>query len=433
MFYDFESEARLLGEMLTNPVSQQKFVGYLYPGMFYDDNNAAFCAAYIALRAKHIIATEDTLRIHWGDAWQEAGYQVHAALFPNMDKVFPEDMPLLIQHLDELARARRAKQALSGYYGTEPVGNGHAFLKAFNAAHEKATHSVLGGAQRDNIKTICNRVYKDIQTRADAIAAGGSGIRGISTGFETLDQHMSGLMDENLIVIGGRPGHGKTSLITQILDHIVRGGGRAYLKSLEMSADQLVLRILSMRSGLDGQKLLNADLRTDSEWERLLGAFETLTESQWIIDSTGGRSIEEIEASIYEEHSRAPLSVVCVDYAQKVYFHPGRPRHTEIGRLCQMLCGVAKDLKLPVLLVAQIRRDTEKSPKKRPMLSELKESGDLEQDADSVLFVHRPALQGGGEDKAYTELILRKNRHGPTTWVKAKMDMATTTFWESDE
>lgn len=266
-----------------------------------------------------------------------------------------------------------------------------------------------------------------------AMHENGGGLAGLSTGFPNLDNLTGGLRAGNLVIIAGRPAHGKTSLALQIGDNLVQRRRRVLFISLEMPHEELLLRIVSQRTGIDGS-LLQRGETNDMQTVRACQCFEALDKSSWapIID-TPGLTIEEIEAAALREHDRHPLDLVVVDYAQLVRHSPKEQRYRAVGRVAEILFGVAKMIHAPVILNSQLSRASEESADRRPRLSDLRESGDLEQHASLVIFVHRPALNGANCSKCDTEFIVRKNRHGATGTISAHMTLESTSFNEKGE
>jgi len=258
----------------------------------------------------------------------------------------------------------------------------------------------------------------------------GGGLIGLSTGFPILDRMTSGLRSKNLIIVAGRPGHGKTSFALQVGDFSVKQGKRVLYISLEMPSDELIFRLVSQRTGIDGDLINRGET---SEWDtgRVINCFNEISKSGWTITDKPGQTIEDIEFQIFAEHYKKPLDLVILDYVQLIRHDPKEQRYRAIGRAAEVLYGIAKQLNIPVVLCSQLGRAAEENPKRRPRLSDLRESGDLEQHASLVIFIHRPALNGVKCPKEDTQFLIRKNRHGNTGTVYAVMELETTTFKES--
>ena len=238
---------------------------------------------------------------------------------------------------------------------------------------------------------------------------------GIPTGISSLDKVIGGLYKSDLIVLGARPGMGKTAFALNITRNVaVNSGKTVCFFSLEMSRDQLAQRMLSSEAGIKSEKLRTGEL-TDDEWTRLAQAGENLSKANIYFDETSTITVPEMKAKL--RRMKPAPDLVVIDYlglmksARQI-----ENRVQEVSEITRNLKIMAKELKVPVIACAQLSRGTEaKGKSHKPALSDLRDSGSIEQDADIVLFVHRPDAIGLGdtvEDKEYTEIIIAKNRNG---------------------
>ena len=239
-----------------------------------------------------------------------------------------------------------------------------------------------------------------------------------------------------LIIIAGRPAMGKTSIAVQILLNTIKSGHRGLFFSLEMPEKAIVQKILSAESGIETWKIREKKLNT-YEVQYLHRTYENLIGSQTnsMIDDSAGITIEEIRAKAVTEHLKSPLSVIIVDYVQFIKGSEGGSRELQVAHISRNLKYLAKEMKVPVIALAQLSRNVESRSDKRPQLADLRESGSIEQDADMVIFPFRPEYYGfetnanGESTIGKCELIIEKNRHGGTGSIVIECDMAMNKFW----
>ena len=245
----------------------------------------------------------------------------------------------------------------------------------------------------------------------------GQGLTGVPTGFKQLDQLTSGLQEGNLIVVGGRPAMGKTALGLNIATHVAMEANQpALIFSLEMSKLELSQRILCTVARVDSQKIRNAQM-TDDDWVRINRGIGGLDEAPIYIDDNPGVSIMEIRAKARRLKSRiGKLGVIVVDYLQLMTGRSSaESRQVEVSEISRGLKLLARDLETPVIGISQLSRGLEVRQDKRPMLSDLRESGSIEQDADLVMFIYRDEVYNReSSEMGIAELILAKHRNGPT-------------------
>jgi len=249
----------------------------------------------------------------------------------------------------------------------------------------------------------------------------GKGLTGVPTGFKRLDQLTSGLQKGNLIIIGARPSVGKTSLGLNIATHIATVSNHpALIFSLEMSRLELTQRILCAEARVDSQKIVNAQM-SDDDWVRINKGIGHLDEAPIYIDDNPGVSIMEIRAKARRLKSRiGNLGVIVVDYLQLMTGRSAaESRQVEISEISRGLKLLARDLETPVIGISQLSRSLESRQDKRPMLSDLRESGSIEQDADLVMFIYRDEMYNPeSNETGLAEINLAKNRNGPVERVR---------------
>ena len=241
-------------------------------------------------------------------------------------------------------------------------------------------------------------------------------VTGIATGFVDLDYKMAGLQPSDLILVAARPSMGKTAFVLNIAQYVAfHSNLTAAIFSLEMSKEQLVNRMFSLESRVDAQVLRSGNL-ADSDWEKLIEAAGVIGASNLIIDDTPGISISELRSKCRKYKLEHDLKLVIIDYLQ-LMSGSGRStdsRQQEISDISRSLKALARELNVPVIALSQLSRAVEQRPDHRPMLSDLRESGAIKQDADVVMFIYRDDYYNkDSENKNIAEIILAKQRNGP--------------------
>lgn len=240
-------------------------------------------------------------------------------------------------------------------------------------------------------------------------------VTGIPSGFIDLDYKTSGFQPSDFVLIAARPSMGKTAFVLNVVDHVaVKKGLPCMVFSLEMSKEQLVNRMLSMESNVDSQKLRTGTL-TDSDWDAVVEGIGIIGNSKLVIDDTPGISITELRSKCRKMKLEQGLSLVIIDYLQLMSGSgkSGENRQQEISEISRSLKALAREMQAPVIALSQLSRACETRQDHRPMLSDLRESGAIEQDADVVMFLYRDDYYNKDtEDKDIAEVIIAKQRNG---------------------
>ena len=298
--------------------------------------------------------------------------------------------------------------------------------------------TVLDAAARG--LTPISDVIIDVYDRLEELAASDRAIPGLSTGLKDLDRAISGLNNSDLILLAARPGMGKTSMALNILlDAGKRSGKKVAFFSLEMSREQLALRLISSECFVDNQKLVTGKL-SDQDWESVAAAADSLNRSTIYIDDDSSVTVADILAKCRRVEN---LGLIVIDYLQLMQSSGKQSRGNEnrqqiVSDISRSLKIMAKELNVPVLCLSQLSRANESRQDKRPMLSDLRESGAIEQDADIVLFLYRDGYYNKDSDNPnLAECIIAKNRHGETGKVDLQWTPEFTTFsdleWRREE
>lgn len=287
---------------------------------------------------------------------------------------------------------------------------------------DKTEREVFQIAQRSikrdtmQIREMVKTAFRTIQERFEKK----SQVTGISTGYYGLDKLTSGLQRSDLVILAARPSMGKTALCLNMAAHMaVRENVPTAIFSLEMSKEQLVQRLLCMESRVDGGRLRGGYLN-DDDWPRLTAAASTLSEAPIFIDDTPGLSTMELRAKCRRLAKNHQLGFVVIDYLQLMRVKGKiESREREIAEISMTLKAIAKELNIPVLALSQLNRSLESRQDKRPVMSDLRESGSIEQDADLIMFLYRDDVYHPDTDQpGVAEIILAKHRNGPTGIVK---------------
>ncbi|MBQ9827701.1 MAG: replicative DNA helicase [Lachnospiraceae bacterium] len=248
-----------------------------------------------------------------------------------------------------------------------------------------------------------------------------SNVTGIATGFKDLDYKTAGFQNSDLILLAARPSMGKTAFALNILDNVsIKNKIPAVIFSLEMSKEQLVSRLLSMESRIDSQSLKTGNLRT-ADWEMLVEGAEIVSNGALIIDDTPAISIAELRSKCRKYKLENDIKLVFIDYLQLMETNSrAESMQLKIQELSRSLKALARELNVPVVALSQLSREPEKRPDHRPVLSDLRDSGSIEQDADIVLFLYRDEVynKDQSDKKGIMEVLISKHRNGPTGTVE---------------
>ncbi len=287
---------------------------------------------------------------------------------------------------------------------------------------EDAQKKIFDMVQRqstDELVPIDKVVLSAVEKIEAAYRAGGT-ITGIATGFADIDYMTSGLQPSDMVLIAARPSMGKTAFALNIAQHMAfRQNKTVAIFSLEMSKEQLINRLIALEGYIDATHLRNGRL-DDSEWDKLAEAASTIGNSNLIIDDTPGIPVSALRSKCRKIKMERGLDCIFIDYLQLMSGDSRvESRVQVISEISRSLKAVARELKVPVVALSQLSREVEKRPDKRPIMSDLRESGAIEQDADVIMFIHREDYQDQEtENKGIAEIIIGKQRNGPIGTVK---------------
>ncbi len=318
--------------------------------------------------------------------------------------------------------------ALEGFNGKGSIDD--ALEKA-----EKRISDIIRNKTASEFKTGAE-VFDAALDKVEKIQKAGTTITGVKTYYSDFDNLTTGLQKGDLIILAARPSMGKTALALNIaLNAAQSAQGAVCIFSLEMPADQLASRMLSAKAKVEGQKLRQGRVSQD-EWERLREANQELKTQKFYIDDTPGARINDMKAKCHKLVNDCGVSLVIIDYIQLITLPADRQsdsRQQEVSEISRNLKSLARELNVPVIALSQLSRSVEKREDKRPMLSDLRESGSIEQDADLVLFIYREDYYAKEEDKHQeredVELLVAKHRNGPTGTVKLAFEKEINAFY----
>ena len=301
-------------------------------------------------------------------------------------------------------------------------------------AAEQRIYAIRQGRSAQGLEHISS-VILGVYDRLNELAASGDAVPGLSTGLVDVDAAISGLNKSDLILLAARPGMGKTSMALNILLHAGKFSGKTVVFfSLEMSREQLAMRLISGESFVDNKKLVTGQLSED-DWGKIAAASAALNQTQILIDDNPMLSVADMNAKCRRVDN---LGLVVIDYLQLMTSAGGPTRGSDnrqqvVSDISRSLKIMAKELNVPVLCLSQLSRANEARANKRPMLSDLRESGAIEQDADIVMFLYREGYYDEEtEDHNLAECIIAKNRHGETGTVELQWLPEYTTFASID-
>lgn len=297
---------------------------------------------------------------------------------------------------------------------------------------ESMVLEIANRKKKSNFTQIREVLMDSVQT-IEKLANNKGGIMGISTGFVDLDKLTNGLHPSDFIILAARPSMGKTAFALNLVQNVaLRAHNRegkpcsVAFFSLEMSKQQLVNRILCAEANIDAQRISTGEMR-DEDWNNLWKACNVLTEAKIFIDDTAGINVMDMRSRARRLQAEQGLDLIVVDYLQLMQ-GSNKDRQQEVSEISRSLKALARELDVPVIALSQLSRSVESRQIKRPMLSDLRESGSLEQDADIVAFLYREDYYNPDTENKHTELIIAKHRNGPVDTVNLYFHKQFTKF-----
>ncbi len=433
-----EAEQAVLGSMLIDPRCIPEVIDKLRPDDFYlRQNREIYETIYsmfnYSLTIDPVTVLENMKQNGYYQENQSRGYMLQL-----MDTTpTAANVKEYIDILKDKTLLRRVAETAGDL--TAMIQQGTDTGQDILEAAEQRIYAIRQGRAARGLTPISD-VLIDVYDRLSELAASDRAIPGMSTGLRDLDRAISGLNKSDLILLAARPGMGKTSMALNILlEAGKKSGKQVAFFSLEMSREQLALRLISGECFVDNKKLVTGKL-TEEDWEKVAVAADSLNRSKILIDDDSTVTVADINAKCRRVDN---LGLVIIDYLQLMQSAGGKTRSGDnrqqiVSDISRSLKIMAKELNVPVLCLSQLSRANESRQDKRPMLSDLRESGAIEQDADIVLFLYREGYYNRDtENPNLAECIVAKNRHGETRTVELQWLPDFTTFsdieWQHEE
>lgn len=430
---NLEAEESVLGACFLSKYALQKATESLLPESFYSEKNAKIFTAMMDLAEEKtpIDLTTITSHLKKKNELNEVGGVEYLTEILNFVPT-ASNVDYYIQNVEETAILRRLIEtandiATEGYRTDETVNE-------ILDSSEKKILSIVKNRKSSEFRSIKDVLLKT-QSDLERLSENKSEITGLATGWYDLDRLTTGLHPNELIIIAARPAMGKTAFALNLATHAAMTQDKSVaVFNLEMSAEQLAMRILSSLGQLEGFKLRTGNLM-NNDWKRINEAVSQLSNTNLVIDDTPGITIGEIRAKCRRlASSEKGLSLVIIDYLQLISGgkNYGANRQQEVSDISRSLKTLAMELNVPIIALSQLSRSVEGREDKRPLMSDLRESGSIEQDADIVAFLYRDDYynkEARTEDNtSISELIIGKHRNGPTATIELLFKKNTSTF-----
>ena len=435
--HSVEAEQAVLGSILFDPQCVPEVIDKLRPDDFYLRQNREIYETIYSMFNYSLtidpVTVLENMKKHGYYTDQSRGYLLQLIdITPTAANVKE-----YIDIIKDKTLLRRVAETAGDL--TEMIHQGTDTGQDILEAAEQRIYAIRQGRSSRGLTPISDVLF-DVYDRLSELAASDSAVPGLSTGLKDLDRAISGLNKSDLILLAARPGMGKTSMALNILlDAGKKSGKKVAFFSLEMSREQLALRLIASECFIDNKKLVTGKL-TEEDWESVAAAADSLSRSTILIDDDSTVTVADINAKCRRVED---LGLVVIDYLQLMQSAGGKSRSGDnrqqiVSDISRSLKIMAKELNVPVLCLSQLSRANEGRTDKRPMLSDLRESGAIEQDADIVLFLYRDGYYNqDSENPNEAECIIAKNRHGETGTVYLQWQPQFTTFsdmeWQHSE
>src|SRR5712664_2482162 len=427
--HDLDAETSVLGSILLDPLSIAKVLQFLHPEDFYRENNGQVYRAALDLFAAGEPIDNVTLaaQLQTMGMLDRIGGRTQLA---SMQSAVPTSAN--IEYYGRIIKEKAYKRRLISA-GANIAGFGYDDGVEAEEAINQAQSLVFGVAD-DRDQRELSKLYDLLGPAMERISLqmeSGQGVVGVPSGFHDLDRMTGGFKDSDLIIVAGRPSMGKTALALNIALYSALESKKAIaIFSLEMSKEQLTERLLTEQAQIDAQRM-HRGLLTEAEFDRVSNALGPLGEAAIFIDDTPVMDELTLLLKARQAKMRHNIDMILIDYLQLMH---GRTRGDdnrvqEVSSISRALKGLARELRIPVIAISQLSRAPEQRPDKRPILSDLRESGSIEQDSDVVMFLFRPEYYKSDERPGIAELHVAKHRNGPTGMVELKFRRDHTRFY----
>ena len=429
---NIEAEKSVLGSCFLSKYALQKASENLLPESFYSDRNKIIYQAMLDLQeeATPIDITTITSQLNKkGELVKSGGVEYLSELLNFVPTA--SNIDYYIKIVEETAIVRNLI-ATAGEIEQEGYSTDESINEILDSAEKKILNIVKKRSANEfrTIKDVLDKTQNDLKR----LSQNKGELTGLSTGWPDLDRLTTGLHPGELIIIAARPGMGKTAFALNLATHVALTQPKAVaVFNMEMPAEQLAMRIISSKGQIDGFKLRTGNL-VNHDWRRINDAIYQISESNLVIDDTAGTTIGEIRAKCRRmASSEKGLALVVIDYLQLVSGgkNYGVNRQQEVSDISRSLKTLALELEIPIIALSQLSRGVEGRDEKRPLMSDLRESGSIEQDADIVAFLFREdyySKEKPEDNISKSELIIAKHRNGPTKTIDLLFNKNTSTF-----
>lgn len=418
--HDLDAEKSVLGGVLLDNVSMMHIIDVIRAEDFYRPNHQRIFEAILRLQEKGEPIDEITLSTELQSAQQLDAVGGALYIASLVDRIpTAANIAAYAKIVREKSVLRQlintaTDVATAGYEGNENVDEllDQAEKMIFEIANKREKRGLV--PVKETTKEALKRIEKLFERR--------EAVTGCPTGYDDLDKILSGLQPSDLLIIAARPSVGKTAFSLNVVQNAaIRHKRSCAVFSLEMAKEQLVMRMLCAEGRIDGSRMRGGFL-TENDWPRLGRAAGVIAESKIFIDDTPGINVLELRAKCRRLKAESGLDMIMIDYLQLMRSHRNvQSREQEISEISRGLKGIAKELNVPVIALSQLNRSVESRQDKRPMMSDLRESGAIEQDADVIAFIYRDEVYNPeSPDKGTAEIIIAKHRNGPTGTVKLR-------------
>lgn len=415
-----EAEQAVLGAMLISTDAAIEAAEALESDDFYRTSHQLIFEAMRVLYEQgqpvDVVTTTSALQANDGALDRVGGVEYIASLAAALPTALHIEQ--YVEIVREKALMRRIIQA-----ATSIATDGYSGDRTAADVLAEAERRILALSEHRRVRdfTHISEVLETTFERIEQLFENAGRLTGVATGYTDLDRMTSGFQKSDLIIVAARPSVGKTAFALNIAQNVaIREGQPVAIFSLEMSKDQLVQRMLCAEAYIDGHKLRTGALDSE-DWPRLSMGVSTLGNAPIYIDDTPGITVPEMRSKLRRLKSQAGIGLVVIDYLQLISGRrsSGENRQQEISEISRMLKQLARELEVPVVALAQLSRSVEQRQDKRPMLSDIRESGSIEQDADIVAFLYRDDYYNPEtERKNVVEIHIGKQRNGPTGTVE---------------
>ncbi|WP_370622929.1 replicative DNA helicase [Polynucleobacter sp. MWH-Berg-3C6] len=431
--HSVEAEQSLLGGLLIDNTAWDRLGGVLTDKDFYRPEHALIYKVVARLVGDNHPA--DVITVHDAIKSEQGGDLVSVDYLNSLAQNTPSAAN--IKGYADIVRdrsiLRRLIEVSDNIVNSAFVPEGRSVRTLLDEAESRILQIGEEGSRKADYLEI-EPLLRSVVARIDELynRQGGSDITGIATGFIDLDKQTSGLQKGDLVIVAGRPSMGKTAFALNIAENVALAEGLPVVVfSMEMSGEQLASRLLGSVGRVDQGRMRTGKLQ-DDEWPRVTDAIARLSNTQILIDETGSLSSLELRARARRiaRNFGGTLGLVVIDYLQLMSGSGSENRATEISEISRSLKSLAKELQCPVVALSQLNRGLEQRPNKRPIMSDLRESGAIEQDADLIMFIYRDEVYHPDTttDKGMAEIIIGKQRNGPIGTVRLSWQGPYTKF-----